>query len=150
MKKRVYLAGPITGCVYEEAVSWRYLVSCALNSPQVECVSPMRGMAVRDTGGVISAGEGDTASTTRKGITRRDMWDAVTATCLFVYLKDAPTVSIGTVMEIAWAYLRQIPSIVVVDPDNIHAKHVMIQEAATYMVPTMKEGIALAEALLNV
>lgn len=149
MKKRIYLAGPITGLNYDQAQDWRTDVALQLNSKFVECLSPMRGKGFLKGGRTIHSGAWPNAVASQKGITRRDMFDTVNATCLFVNLKDTKNVSIGTCMEIAWAYLKQIPSIVVMEPGNIHEQHVMIQEACTYVVPTVEEAIELAKYLLN-
>jgi nucleoside 2-deoxyribosyltransferase len=149
MKKRVYLAGPISGCTYEDAQDWRTAVADDLESPDVECLTPMRGKSFLQGSGTIHSSSYPTAVANSKGITRRDMFDTVNATCLFVNLKGAERVSIGTCMELAWAYLKQIPTIVVMEKDNVHAKHVMIQEACTYIVPTLEEGMDLARYLLN-
>jgi nucleoside 2-deoxyribosyltransferase len=149
MKKRVYLAGPITGLTYDGAQDWRSTVSKALDSNQVECLTPMRGKSFLKQEGTIHSGSWDHITCTSKGITRRDMFDTVNATCLFVNLLGAERVSIGTVMELAWSYLKQIPTIVVMEEGNIHGKHVMVQESCTYTVRTVEEGLYLTRYLLN-
>lgn len=148
MKKRVYLAGPISGLSYEGAQDWREDVALQLDSKYVETLTPMRGKGFLKGIGTIHSGAWEGAVASQKGITRRDMFDTVNATCLFVNLKDATRVSIGTVMELAWAYLRQIPTVVIVEPGNIH-EHVMVMEACTYIVPTVAEGVELTRYLLN-
>ena len=148
MKKRIYLAGPISGLTYEKAQDWRDKVAYALNSDNVECLTPMRGKGFLK-GRTIHSGAWENEVASQKGITRRDMFDTINATCLFVNLLGAKVASMGTVMELAWAYLEHIPTIVIAEKDNIHAKHVMMQEACTYIVPTIEEGVELARYLLN-
>lgn len=149
MKHCVYLAGAISGLTYEGAQDWRTEVAKALNSANVECLTPMRGKGFLQGSGTIHSDSYPTAIANSKGITRRDMFDTLRATCLFVNLSGTKIASIGTCMELAWAYQKQIPTVVVMELDNIHARHVMVTEACTYIVPTVEEGIQLARYLLN-
>ena len=64
------------------------------------------------------------------------------------FLDSGTRVSIGTVMEIAWAYERRIPIIVVMKEDNIHV-HAMVNDCITYRVDTLEEGMYLAKYLFN-
>lgn len=154
MKNLVYLAGPITGLSYGGCTDWRDAVSDQLNSDKVECLTPMRGKNFLLNEKAITAGleaEYDkykNVIVTGKGITRRDMFDTLRSTCLFVNMLGAKRVSIGTCMELAWAYQNQIPTIVVMEPGNLH-EHVMLVEACTYVVGTIAEGVDLTRFLLN-
>ena len=148
MKHYVYLAGPIAGLTYGQAVDWRTLVSSSLNSNKTECLDPLRGKSYLASMGAISPGEYSQPLSTSKAITRRDMFDTLRATCLFVNLLESKRVSIGTVMEIAWAYQNQIPTVVVMEKGNLH-EHAMIEEASTYVVETLEEGVEVTKFLLN-
>lgn len=148
MKHYVYLAGPITGLSFTGAQDWRDLVTGALNSAKVECLTPLRGKEFLLSEKAITMTSYPNVIASAKGITRRDMFDTLRSTCLFVNLLDSKRVSIGTCMEIAWAYQNQIPTIVIMEPDNMH-QHAMVVEACTYIVPTLEEGVALAKFLLN-
>ena len=86
--------------------------------------------------------------TTHKAITRRDMFDTLRATCLFVNLLGATRVSIGTCMELAWAYQNQIPTIVLMEKDNVH-HHAMLNETCTYVVDNLDQAINLVKYLMN-
>ncbi len=149
MKQLVYLAGPITGLTYEGAQDWREIAATELNSDRVETLNPMRGKAWLMDQGTFRAQCGEAvAISTNKGITRRDMLDTHRSTCLLVYLAGAKRVSIGTVMELAWAYRAQIPTVVVMEPGNVH-EHAMVLEACTYVVPTLAEALLLIKYLSN-
>ena len=149
-KLYVYLAGPISGLSFEGAQTWRDDVAKALDSDKVECLTPLRGKQFLNGVHKIEARTDiyQNPITTFKAITRRDMFDTLRATCLFVNLLGAQKVSIGTVMEIAWAYKNQIPTIVLMEPDNLH-RHAMIDEACTYILNSVDEGIRIAKFLLN-
>lgn len=148
MKYKVYLAGPIAGLTYDGAQNWRSLVAESLNSDRVETLTPMRGKKFLKEVGDISTGAYTDVVANSKGVTRRDFNDTVTSSCLFVNLLNAKRVSIGTVMEIAWAFQARVPSIVVMEEGNVH-RHLMLEEASHYIVPTLEAGVRLAKLLLN-
>jgi len=150
VKQYVYLAGPISGLTLEGAQSWRNEVGKALDSSEVTCLTPLRGKQFLSDKSALNADTSvyNNPMTTFKAITRRDMFDTLRATCLFVNLKDAVKVSIGTCMELAWAYQNQIPSIVIMEKTNLH-HHAMLDEACTYIVETVDEAVAIAKHLLN-
>lgn len=154
MKHLVYLAGPITGLSYEGCTDWRDVVLKKLNSNKVECLTPMRGKGFLLNEKATTAGleaeyeKYKNVIVTGKGITRRDMFDTLRSTCLFVNLLGAKRVSIGTCMELAWAYQNQIPTVVIMEKGNLH-EHVMLVEACTYVVETIEEGVELTRFLLN-
>jgi hypothetical protein len=50
-------------------------------------------------------------------------------------------------MEIAWAYERRIPMVIVMEEGNIHT-HAMVDECADFTVQTMEEGLKLATDIL--
>ena len=148
MKHRVYLAGPIAGLNYEGAQTWRNEVAKALDSDRVETLTPMRGKQFLKEVADISKVSYPDVIANSKGVTRRDFNDTVTSSCLFVNLLGAKTVSIGTVMEIAWAFQARVPSIVIMEKGNVH-EHLMIEEASHYIVDSIEAGVRLAKLLLN-
>ncbi len=61
---------------------------------------------------------------------------------------SAQKVSIGTVMEIAWAKAFQIPVIVIMEKEgNLH-DHPMIRDCIGFRVETLLEAIWLTKVLL--
>lgn len=167
MKYKVYLAGPITGSTFEEAQNWRTEVAqkleykdClmpdldgAIHVParsNIECLTPLRGNEHLIGKGTINCHAYDEdPTTTGKGITRRDMRDVLVSDCVFVNLLNTGNrISVGTVMEIAWAYQNRIPLVCVMEKDNKH-HHAMVDECCTYIVTTLEEGIKLVKFVLN-
>lgn len=148
----VYLAGPISGCSYDEAVDWREGVIGALAGKRIKGLSPMRcknyleGMKDLDKN-CIEYGAINCLSSPR-GIMTRDRFDCTRCDVLLVNLLGAKKVSIGTVMEIAWADLSRIPIIVVMEPGNIH-EHAMVSEAIGFRVGTLNEAIDLVVGILG-
>lgn len=145
----VYLAGPITGTTYEECTEWREKVKEMVDW-SISTLSPMRGkqfIKERSSSiGIVMSYE-DSPLASGKGINTRDYNDVRRADAIFVNFLGADKVSIGTVMEIAWARAFSIPVVCVMEKDNIH-QHAMLNYACGYIVETLEEGVAVLEALL--
>jgi nucleoside 2-deoxyribosyltransferase len=144
-----YLAGPISGCSYEGATEWREEVKRKL-AGKVDCYSPMRHKEFLKDESNIAMMYHDKIDvmSTSKGIMTRDYNDCINANVLLVYLAGTTKVSAGTVMELAWAFHKRIPTVVVCEPDNIHLQHPMILESVSYRVDSLCHGIALVQSIL--
>ncbi len=156
--KTVYLAGPIGGLDYSQATEWRHRVKSELALHGIKCLSPMRAeVFLRSHVGLLkdcqtteelgACGSPAIAMSTPRGITTRDRFDALNCSVLFANLLGAEKVSIGTVMEIAWADAYRRPSIVIMEEGNLH-EHAMLSECAGFVVPSIREGIEIAKAIL--
>jgi hypothetical protein len=64
-----------------------------------------------------------------------------------VNFEDAKEVSVGTVMEIAWADAWDKYILIVMDSTNPHY-HGMINEVASLIVPTLDEALELIPMIL--
>ncbi len=138
MKHTVYLSGPMGGCNFDEIVNWRFEATLKLNSANVKCISPTRSWKSADF----------IPPETDKWVNRRDYFDCTKAACLLVNFKGMKHISIGTVMEIAWAYQAQIPVILISEPDGPQ-KHPMLKDSITHEVATLDEGVAMIKELLS-
>jgi nucleoside 2-deoxyribosyltransferase len=149
MKPRIYLAGPITDCSYEGATEWREDVIRKLGD-RIDCFSPMRNKGFLQGESKIAMMYSDKKDvmSTSKGIMTRDHNDCVKADALLVNLLGRKHFSAGTIMELAWAFDRKIPTVVVCEPDNIHLQHPMILESVSYRVDSLCHGIALVQSIL--
>ena len=155
-KPSVYLAGPITGLSYEDSIGWREQAIEAL-SPDIDAFSPMRAKSyLRGTVQIGMSYESIPLSSQR-GIMCRDFFDCTQRDLLLVNFKGAKNVSIGTVMEVAWAYGARKPIVAVMEPtvqaDNIADRgnphnHAMVMEAIPFVVPTMDEALFIIRAML--
>lgn len=150
--RSVYLAGPITGLTYKGATDWRKSVAAELADVGITSYSPMRCKEYLDQVGTLSGhgreyGALGTLSTPR-AIMTRDRFDATRCGVLFVNLLGAERVSIGTVMEIAWADLSRIPIVCAIAPQGCPHDHMMISEAIGFRVPTLEEAVAITKAIL--
>lgn len=150
---RVYLAGPISGLNYDSANDWRDLAQDALARFGIKAFSPLRAKQYLRSVGALTAdcaGYGDLhCLSAPRGIMTRDRFDATRADALLVNLLGAERVSIGTVMEIAWADLARIPIVMAIEPKgNVH-EHAMIGEAVGFRVASFEEAIHVVAAIAD-
>lgn len=148
---KVYLAGPIAGLNYAGAVEWRDDVIQQLAEAGIKGLSPMRAKDYLADVEEFSAdchaeGAVNVLSKPRSIITR-DRFDATRCDVLLVNLLGAERVSVGTVMEIAWADLSRIPIVCVMEEGNPH-EHGMIDEAIGIRVGTLGEAVSVVKAIL--
>lgn len=148
MNIKVYLAGPITGTSYKESTDWREYAIRHLNEWGLEGFSPMRGKAYLSKEEEIKDAYSDQTMSSITGINIRDYNDTRTAGAILVNLLEAKKISIGTVMEIAWAKAHNVPVVLIMEKEgNVH-EHGML----TYnciRVETLFEGIACIRQLLS-
>ena len=143
----VYLAGPITGLSFDNAVDWRDEFS-ELLPKEIVGMSPLRGKTYLQNENSIAAAYEDIVLSSARGITTRDYNDCKRSDLVVANFLGATKVSIGTVMEIAWAKSFQIPVIVIMEKEgNLH-DHPMINESTGFRVDTVKEAADIATVLL--
>ena len=92
-------------------------------------------------------GDGHPLST-RRGITCRDRMDVMRCDMVIANFLGAKKVSIGTVMEIAWADAFRKPIVVVMEKGNIH-EHSMLNQVSGFIVSSLDEAIELVVTVLS-
>jgi len=142
---KVYLAGPITGYDYGTVTSWRDDVKDHLKEHGIQGYSPMRGKSYLSKEEMIADSYSDYTMSSITGINVRDYNDCKTSDAILVNLLGASKVSIGTVMEIAWARAFQIPVVIIMGKGNIH-EHGMLS-FGNIIAPTIDEGV---EAIIQI
>lgn len=143
----LYCAGPITGVSYGESTDWREYIANKLPA-HIKAVSPMRGKAYLSSEKSIQDSYEEHPLSCQKGITTRDRMDVMRCDMILVNFLGANKVSIGSVMELAWADARQKPIILVMEKDNIHS-HSMIREVSGFIVANLDEAIDIVIAVLS-
>lgn len=143
----LYCAGPITGVSYGVSTDWREYVASKLPS-HIQAVSPMRGKKYLANKKSIKDSYEEYPLSCQKGITCRDRMDVMRSDMILVNFLGATNVSIGSVMEIAWADAWRKPIVVVMEKDNLHS-HAMIREVSGFIVPSLDEAIVVATAVLS-
>lgn len=148
----VYLAGPISGLTYDGAEDWRAFAKAELKKFDIHGLSPLRAKDYLRGIAALSAdcaGYGDlNCMSSPRGIITRDRFDATRCDTILVNLLGAGRVSIGTMMEIAWADLARIPIVVAMEKGNVH-EHAMVTEAIGFRVPTLEEAIHVVQAIAD-
>lgn len=146
MKPKVYLAGPISGLTYDQSELWRDRFRHIVE-PQIECYSPLRAKDYLRHHGVLEQSYEMHALSGDRAIMARDFWDCTRVDVVVANLIPCKRVSIGTVMEIAWAFHARRPLICIMDPENIH-DHPMIREAISFRARSVEEAANLALGIL--
>jgi hypothetical protein len=147
--KTVYLAGPITGLSYEGCTDWRELAIKELGIAEITGLSPMRAKDYLKDESFVGDEYQNTVLSSSRGIITRDRWDTTRCDLILVNFLGAEKVSIGTVMELAWADAFRTPSIVVIEPEGNPHDHSMIREITGFRVETLEEGLHTAKAILT-
>lgn len=146
---KVYLAGPISGLTYGDAIDWREQATIELARANIVAFSPMRFKKFLDDGNEIHSGNYPNPLGTTRGIMTRDFFDVNRADLIFVNFLGTKSISIGTVMEVAWAYQLRKPVVIAAEANNPHVTHAMMQEAIGYRVDTLTEALAITRHVLK-
>jgi len=147
MRPKVYLAGPVTGESFDGATTWRDRVS-ELIEPEMVGYSPLRTFdhLLQET--KLEDTYDHNILSTQRGIFARCTQDVDLSNALFVNLLGANRVSIGTVMELSWAWDRRIPTILVMENEgNVH-EHAMIREACPWRADNIEDGVDLLRRIM--
>ena len=166
---KIYLAGPITGCSWGESEDWRDAFK-KFEIPNVECYSPLRGKEYLKGDRMIADSYMQHRMSTAKAIMVRDAFDVRTCDAVVVNFQGAQRVSIGTVMEVAWAWDRNKPVIAIFDDPvvttvlgeptptgtpatitvtrDIH-EHAMLNEAISWKVYNLEDAAEICRLLFN-
>jgi nucleoside 2-deoxyribosyltransferase len=152
--KSVYLCGQITGARFLDAkFGWREIVYEALTPYGITCFSPLRHLNIDevsedDTASMSPMGAETGVLSTPRGLTERDRFDTFRSDIVFCNLVDIEKISVGSMIELGWADAKRIPVLLCMEPGNLH-EHAMVQALASWIVPTLEEGIQVALDLFN-
>ena len=151
MGLKVYLAGPIRGLTFDEAVDWRRYAASWLADLGHVSVSPMRGKDyLKDRGRLLGdRGSGsfeEFPMSSEQGIYGRDIFDVSRCDVLLANLEGATKLSIGTVMEIQAARDRGKYVLVVLEDGSTH-DHPFVRRAASLVVPNLDLALEVLAVL---
>lgn len=147
----MYLSGPISGKSYGGATSWRDDATRFLAGYSIETLDPMRGKASLQGQKIIEdRPELGGALVADAAIYYRDQWDVQRCDIMLVNLSESGRrVSIGTMFEMAWAWMHRKVVILVLPEENIH-EHAFVRQAAGMRVSTLDEGLQLVLRTIGV
>lgn len=140
-QKIVFLAGPLTGVPYKDALKWRSYVEAKLPE-EIIAFSGLRGKTYLSNEQVLKDAYPEHLLSTAYGTVTRDRYDVCRCDALLVNLLDTEErVSIGTIMEMAWADVRRIPIVLAMEETgNIH-DHAFVRQVAGFITTTLDEAI---------
>ena len=138
-KKALFLAGPLTGISYGDALDWRKYVESKLPS-DVIAFSALRGKEYVAKEAVLKDAYPEHLLSTPHGTITRDRYDVSRCDALLVNFLRADRVSIGAIMEMAWADAWRIPIILAMENGNIH-DHAFVRQVAGFIAADLDEAI---------
>lgn len=150
---KVYLAGPIAGLNYDDAQEWRSWVKSKLAPFGIDGYSPLRQKQyLKGVGKIEDVGKDCYSSytplATDGAIMTRDHNDCQTADLIFCNLLGAERVSIGTVLEIGWAFAYRKPLIMLIEPSGNPHEHPMIREGIGFRYDNLLDAIDATKSIL--
>lgn len=140
--KHVYLAGPIAGLTYDQAIGWRNRMK---NQLPTACYDPLHGVLPWE--GVL---QGSTLEqsvlTTPRGVVSADYYYTTNSQLIVANFATAVRPSFGTVIECAWAFQARIPIVGILD--DIH-DHTMLREMMDFIVKDEDETVWVVRKVLQ-
>jgi nucleoside 2-deoxyribosyltransferase len=144
----IYAAGPISGQTFEGSTGWRERLRSLLPDG-VKVASPMRDKGYLKTAGVLEGDYPEHVMSSQKGIMTRDHFDVKNCDLVLANLAGVGRVSVGTVMELAWAFAYGKPVVAVMDPKGDPHDHPMVREAVGFRVESLEQAAAVAASILG-
>jgi len=137
----IYIAGSISGMSGEEVLSYFNMTKSTLIGMGFEVLSPMTGKGYfRNEIKFKAEGYTHKPMSTNHAIVERDRWMVSKCDILYCNLTMAKIVSIGSMMELAWAHHMGKHTVLSMQPDNIH-RHAFVLEAADIVFETHEEAM---------
>ena len=138
---KIYLAGPISGKSYDEVIDTYKKRSSLLKTYGYEILCPMTGKSyLRNELEFRSSGYDEFPVSTNHAIFERDKWMVSSSDIILCDLSSSgDRVSIGSMMEIAWASMLGKHTLVVLPKENIH-RHAFVLEAADIVFERIEDA----------
>lgn len=146
--KRVYLAGPISGQLYDQATDWRVECQEWLERRGAEVLSPMRGKADLKSARPIEGGYPDHPFAGERAIITRDRFDVTSSDVVLMNLLPMGNrISIGTFIELGWADACRTPVVMIRTPDCL-SHHPMVDQLIGFEVQSLGAALQTVKTLL--
>lgn len=148
MNNTIYCAGPITGLSYDEVTSYYQKVFYRLKEAGYDPLCPLCGKEYLKNETNLKASGYSYPLSTNHAIIERDRWMVKKSSIILINLFAAKKVSIGTMMELAWAHDNGIHTVLVMEKDNIH-EHAFVFEAADVHYESLEDALVYLERLIK-
>ena len=146
---KIYLAGPISGKGGEVTIDYFGSTASTLRQAGFEVIHPMIGKGYfRNEIKFKAEGYLHKSQSTNHAIIERDLWMVQQCDILYCNLIMAEIVSIGSIMEMAWAHILRKHTVLAMQSDNIH-RHAFVLEAADIVFEAHDEAVSYIKQLLG-
>lgn len=146
----VYLAGPMTGQTYEETIAWRKYAREKLEEAEFTVLDPARGLMFLKPEAVVKDAYEEFSTENKHTVFVRDRFDSTRSDILLVNLLKASKVSIGTMMELAWAHLSNKFPVVVMEREGNPHMHAFMRECAGIVRESVEDAVDYIVATFKV
>ena len=145
MTGNVYLAGPVERTLLSTARTWRKLATTRFWTRGITTIDPLRTDDVITRDGIIEASE-----LPNRYLMQRCYQDVCQSQAILVNFVEGNYPSFGSIIELGWAWQRQIPVVAVISLEQqIYKKHPMIAETISVSVPKLDDAIKIVCNLLG-
>jgi len=145
---RLYLAGSISGKTKEEVEGYFHNYSTLFRKMGYQVFSPMSGRGELRVNSTYEPLGYDNPIATDHAIVTRDRWMVGQGDILFCNLLESKRVSIGSMMELAWARELGKHVVLVMETGNIH-EHAFVMECANIRFTFMQPAVAYLKELIS-
>jgi hypothetical protein len=146
---KIYLGRPITGLSFEEVAGYYQRLKDVLSYYGYEVSHAMTGKRYLRSEKEFKAEGYLNPLSTNHAITARDHWMTKQCDIFFLNLLDAKSISIGCMMELAWAFDSNKHVILVMEDNNVH-NHAFVLETADVIFKTELEALEYLKKLIVV
>ena len=143
-KPKIYIAHPISGGSATEVYKWFDDTANTLMNFGFDVMSPLLGKGHLRTELKFRAEGYNHPLSTNHAIYERDKWMCERADVVLTDLSGTERVSIGCMMEMAWAAAAGVHTICVMPKENVH-RHAFVLEAADIVFETFDEAMTYLE-----
>lgn len=147
--KTVYLAGPIAGCDLAEANDWRSTTRQYLKRYGIAGISPLRCEPL--IGERYGVSYEDPRFGTARAIASKNFLDVQMCDVTLCYMPrvlNERRLSVGTVIELAWAHALRKPTILVTDYPFL-LEHPVVQANASWILHELRDAIDVIVGILG-
>jgi nucleoside 2-deoxyribosyltransferase len=150
-KASIYLAGPMSGLTWRQALAWRKVVEAELSS-RWRLINPVRAQVPEERMDDIIP------CPTQKNRKKVDLWVTATGVTaqdeffidqsdwILAHFLGAEIVSIGTVWEMGYGWANNKKIITVLEPESIH-DHGFVRRRSHVFTPSLDEAIQFFKAI---
>ena len=145
---KIYIAYPLTGRNFREVESYILDRVGTLNFFGYEVFHPLIFKSHLRKEKSLKAGGYKHPLSCDHAIIERDFWMINHADIIYMNLLDAEKVSIGCMMELAWAYQLRKHVVLIMEEGNVH-DHAFVREAADVLFDNEVDALNYLRKLIN-